>query len=111
MPKALISNAALISLATSTPPHVFLQKDVLASAWDVFGPRFPQFETLSSIFTNTGIVKRHAVKPFEWYLEPRGWPERTAAFLEGTEVLFAEVAGKALAIAGLSASDIDTVVT
>jgi alkylresorcinol/alkylpyrone synthase len=33
------SNAALVSLATSVPPHVFLQKDVLAAAWEVFGPR------------------------------------------------------------------------
>jgi len=33
--------AALVSLATSVPPHVFLQKDVLAAAWDVFGRRFP----------------------------------------------------------------------
>nr|HEV8011808.1 type III polyketide synthase [Bradyrhizobium sp.] len=81
----MISNAALISLATSVPPHVLVQKDVLAAAWDVFGARFPKFETLASIFTNTGIVKRHGVKPFEWYLEPRGWPERTAAFLEGAE--------------------------
>jgi alkylresorcinol/alkylpyrone synthase len=111
MPKALISNAALISLATSAPPHVFLQKDVLAAAWDVFGPRFPQFETLSSIFANTGIVKRHGVKPFEWYLEPRGWPERTAAFLEGAEALFVDAAQKALASAHLAGSDIDTVVT
>ncbi|MGD0849787.1 type III polyketide synthase [Bradyrhizobium sp.] len=103
--------AALVSLATSVPPHTFLQKDVLAAAWDVFGSRFPDFERFASIFTNTGIVKRHGVKPFEWYLEPRGWPERTAAFLEGAEALFVEVAGKALANAGLAATDIDTVVT
>ena len=106
MPKA-----ALVSLATSLPPHVLLQKDVLAAAWDVFGSRLPQFETLSSIFSNTGIVKRHAVKPFEWYLEPRGWPERTKAFLEGAEVLFIEATAKALASAQLTAADIDTVVT
>jgi hypothetical protein len=93
--------AALVSLATSVPPHTFSQKDVLAAAWDIFGSRFPNFERFASIFTNTGIVKRHGVKPFEWYLEPRGWPERTAAFLEGAEVLFAEVAEKALANAGL----------
>ena len=111
MPKALIPNAALVSLATSVPPHVFLQKDVLAAAWDVFGPRFPEFETLSSIFTNTGIIKRHGVKPFDWYLEPRGWPERTEAFLEGAEALFVDVAGKALASAHLAGGDIDTVVT
>jgi len=103
--------AALVSLATSVPAHAFLQKDVLAAAWDVFGNRFPDFERFSSIFTNTGIVKRHGVKPFEWYLEPRGWPERTEAFLEGAEALFVDVAEKALANAGLAGGDIDTVVT
>jgi alkylresorcinol/alkylpyrone synthase len=103
--------AALLSLATSVPPHAFLQKDIQAAAWDVFGSRFPDYERFASIFTNTGIVKRHGVKPFEWYLEPRGWPERTEAFLEGAEALFIDAAGKALASAGLDAADIDTVVT
>jgi alkylresorcinol/alkylpyrone synthase len=107
----VMHTAALVSLATSVPPHTFLQKDVLTAAWDVFGSRFPDYDRFASIFANTGIVKRHGVKPFEWYLEPRGWPERTAAFLEGAEALFVEVAGKALANAGLAATDIDTVVT
>jgi alkylresorcinol/alkylpyrone synthase len=104
-------HAALVSLATSVPPNVLLQKDVLAAAWDVFGSRLPQFETLSSIFSNTGIIKRHGVKPFEWYLERRGWPERTRAFLEGAEALFVEAAEKALTDAQLSGADIDTIVT
>src|SRR5665213_3905341 len=103
--------AALISLATAVPPNIFLQKDVLAAAWDVFGTRLPEFETLSSIFANTGIIKRHGVKPFEWYLERRGWPERTKAFLEGAEALFVDATEKALAGAQLSGADIDTVVT
>src|ERR1700731_1783567 len=94
---------ALVSLATSVPPHTFLQKDVLAAAWDVFGSRFPDFERFASIFAKTGIVKRHGVKPFEWYLEPRGGPERTAAFVEAPK--------KARAKAGPAASDIDPVVT
>src|ERR1700733_10124462 len=106
-----MQTAALVSLATSVPPNVFLQKDVLAAAWEVFGPRLPQFETLSTIFANTGIVKRHGVKPFDWYLERRGWPERTKAFLEGAEALFVDAAGKALANAHLSGRDIDTIVT
>ena len=106
-----MSTAALVSLATSVPPHVFLQKDVLAAAWDVFGARFPEFERFSSIFSNTGIIKRHGVKPFEWYLERRGWPERTEAFLEGAEALFVDVAEKALVRAHLGGGDIDTIVT
>jgi alkylresorcinol/alkylpyrone synthase len=109
--KHAMHTAALVSLATAVPPNVFLQKDVLAAAWDVFGPRLPQFETLSSIFANTGIIKRHGVKPFDWYLERRGWPERTKAFLEGAEALFVDAAEKALANAQLSACDIDTIVT
>jgi alkylresorcinol/alkylpyrone synthase len=103
--------AALLSLATSVPPHTFLQKDVLAAAWDIFGGRFPDYERFASIYNNTGIIKRYGVKPFDWYLTQRGWPERTAAFFEGAEALFLEVAGKALAKANLRASDVDTVVT
>src|SRR6202165_3708278 len=106
-----MSKAVLVSLATSVPPHVFLQKDVLAAAWDGFGSRFPKFERFSSIFSNTGITKRHGVKPFDWYFEPRGWPERTEAFLAGAEALFVDVAEKAIASAHLAGSDIDTVVT
>jgi len=103
--------AALLSLATSVPPHIFLQKDVLNAAWDVFGSRFPDYDRFASIFANTGIIKRYGVKPFDWYLTQRGWPERTAAFFEGAELLFIEVATRALADAGLKAADVDTVVT
>jgi alkylresorcinol/alkylpyrone synthase len=103
--------AALLSLATSVPPHTFMQKDVLAAAWDIFGSRFPDYDRFASIYSNTGIIRRYGVKPFEWYLTQRGWPERTEAFLEGAEALFIEVAEKALASAGIRAAAVDTVVT
>jgi alkylresorcinol/alkylpyrone synthase len=103
--------AALLSLATSVPPHIFLQKDVMNAAWGIFGSRFPDYERFAGIFTNTGIIKRHGVKPFDWYLTQRGWPERTAAFLEGAEALFVDAATKALANANLRPADVDTVVT
>jgi alkylresorcinol/alkylpyrone synthase len=103
--------AALLSLATSVPPHTYLQKDVMDAAWGIFGSRFPDYDRFASIFANTGITKRHGVKPFEWYLTQRGWPERTAAFLEGAEALFVDAATKALANAGLKAADVDTIVT
>jgi len=103
--------AALLSLATSVPPHTFLQKDVLAAAWDIFGSRFPDYDRFASIYSNTGIIRHYGVKPFEWYLTQRGWPERTEAFLEGAEALYIEVAEKALASAGIRAADVDTVVT
>ncbi|WP_298259737.1 type III polyketide synthase [Bradyrhizobium sp.] len=103
--------AALLSLSTSVPPHIFPQKDILDAAWEVFGSRFPDYGRFASIFANTGIIKRHGVKPFDWYLTQRGWPERTEAFFEGAEALFIEAATGALAKAHLAAADVDTVVT
>ena len=103
--------AALVSLATSVPPYQLQQKEILQAATGIFAERNEQFENLLSLFANTGIQHRYGVKPIEWYLAPRGWPERTEAFLEGAEALFLDVARKAIAAADLDASDIDTVVT
>lgn len=104
-------SAALMSLATSVPQHQFQQAEVLQAARSILAHRYEQFETLASLFANTGIRNRYGVKPIEWYLEPRGWPERTSAFLEGAETLFIDVAQAAIARAELAAHDIDTVVT
>jgi alkylresorcinol/alkylpyrone synthase len=104
-------SAALMSLATSVPQHQFQQAEVLQAARSILAHRYEQFETLASLFFNTGIRHRYGVKPIEWYLEPRGWPERTSAFLEGAETLFIDVAQAAIARAGIAADDIDTIVT
>src|ERR1051326_7192468 len=103
--------AALVSLATAVPPHQFHQQRILEAARGLMADRYPEFETLASLFANTGIRHRYGVRPMEWYLERRGWPDRTQAFLEGAEALFIDGAEKALARAGLAADDIDTVVT
>ncbi|CCE06353.1 putative Type III polyketide synthase; chalcone synthase [Bradyrhizobium sp. STM 3843] len=103
--------AALVSLATAVPPHQFHQHEVMEAAREILAPRFPQFDTLATLFSNTGIRHRYGVMPFEWYMERRGWPERTQAYLDGAEALFVDAARKALAEADLAASDIDTIVT
>jgi alkylresorcinol/alkylpyrone synthase len=103
--------AALISLATSVPPHILHQKDVESAAHTSFAHRYPEFERLAPVFANTGVIKRHGVMPIDWYLEPRGWPERTKVFLEGGEALFVDAARSAIERAGLTPDKIDTVVT
>jgi alkylresorcinol/alkylpyrone synthase len=105
------SHAHLLSLATALPPHVLWQRDIVVKAQEVFGPHFDDFERLSGMFASAGIVKRHGVRPLEWYCEPRGWPERTDAYLVGAEALFVEAAEAALTQAGLCGADVDAVVT
>ncbi len=102
---------SLRAVATAAPPHVLLQRDVATVAREIFGSRYEAFERLARVFGTAGIVKRHSIRPMEWFLDPRGWPERTAAYLDGAVALFIEAANKALEAAGLSASEIDTVVT
>ena len=105
------SNPRLISLATASPPHVLIQSEIAEVARDVFGPRYREFERLYPIFANSGIRRRQSVMPMAWYLEPRGWPDRTAAYLQGAVDLFVAAARAALANAGLTGDAIDTVVT
>ncbi len=107
----MTSASALVSLATSVPPFEFRQTAVEDVTRQMFAHRFPEFERMSRVFKNTGVRKRHGVRPIEWYFESRGWPERTEAFVDGACALFTDVARKALARAGLSGHDIDAVVT
>ncbi|HWA63376.1 MAG TPA: 3-oxoacyl-[acyl-carrier-protein] synthase III C-terminal domain-containing protein [Caulobacteraceae bacterium] len=102
---------ALLSLATASPPHILEQSAVAEAARTLFGPRFRDFDRLAPVFTNAGIHRRQAVAPMEWHFEPKSWPERTAAYLAGAVDLFVEAAAKALARAGITAAEVDTVVT
>ena len=101
----------LLSVATAVPPHVLNQRDVADAASAMFSARYGEFDRLSAVFNTAGITQRHAARPLEWYLEPRGWPERTAAYLEAARTLFIDAARQALDRAGLLASQVDTVVT
>lgn len=109
--KNVAHSAHLLSLATAVPDHVLLQRDVAAAAASIFSRRYTDFERLSRVFDTAGIHKRHAVRPLDWFFEPHGWPERTAAYLEGALRLFVDASRKALAAAGLKATEVDTIVT
>jgi alkylresorcinol/alkylpyrone synthase len=104
-------SSQLLSIATAVPPHVLAQRDVAEAAHRSFAGRYRDFDRVAAVFKSSGIRQRYAVRPIEWYLEPLGWPERTAAYLDGARDLFVDAATKALASAGLVASDVDCVVT
>jgi alkylresorcinol/alkylpyrone synthase len=104
-------SAKLISLATSVPPHVLNQCEVASAARCGFAGRYDDFERMARVFKNSGIRKRHAVRPIDWYLKPLGWPERTSAYLEGACQLFVYAATRALDAAELDAAEVDTIVT
>jgi len=101
----------LISLATADAPHELRQTEVTAAAREVFAAGFPAFDRMAPVFATAGIRRRQAVMPMEWYLERRDWPERMAAYAAGALDLFERAAAAALAEAGLTGAEVDTVVT
>jgi alkylresorcinol/alkylpyrone synthase len=101
-----------MSVATASPPYTIAQADVSKIAEEIFASRYDDFARLSRVFgTSSGIGTRQAVRPLDWYNQPLGWPERTAAFIDGAKLLFVDAARQALANAGLAAEDVDTVVS
>ena len=101
----------LVSVATAVPPYCIQQSDVAAAAHQGFGSRYSDFDRLSRVFETSGILRRYAVRPLSWYFEPLGWPERSAAYLDGGVDLFIDAARKALNAAGIGAHEVDTIVT
>lgn len=103
-------NTRILSLATAVPPHSIGQQDAKALARTMFRGRTALFDRLSGVFGNARIDQRQIVAPAEWYLQPRGWQERTDLYTAATEALFEQAAAKALERAGIAAADIDGIV-
>jgi alkylresorcinol/alkylpyrone synthase len=101
----------LVSVATAVPQYCIEQRDAAAAAHRGFASRFGDYERLARVFESSGILRRYAVRPLEWYFETLGWPERNEAYLDGASRLFIDAARKALDTAGMRADEIDAVVT
>jgi alkylresorcinol/alkylpyrone synthase len=101
----------LIALTTAVPQYILYQDEVAGAAREMFGKRYSAFDRMAPVFLTAGIRKRHAARPLEWYSEPHGWKERTAAYLEVAHDLFVDAATKALDRAGLMAAEVDIIVT
>ena len=64
--------------------------------------------TCSSMPASSGAIR---CRPLEWLSRPHDWAERTKAYLEGASALFVQTARAALDRAGITARDVDVIVT
>lgn len=103
---ALALDVSILSIATAVPKHVISQADTAERAKKVW-PHYAQFD---SLYMNTGIERRFACEPVEWYYGTHGWEERSAAFNRHAVPLLEEAAQGAIAKAGLAVGDIDAIV-
>jgi alkylresorcinol/alkylpyrone synthase len=101
----------LLALATAVPPNLLDQPTVATAARRIYAKSFARYPKLADVFANAGIERRYSVRPMEWFDAPHDWTERTQAYLDGASALFVQVAQAALDRAGVSACDVDVIVT
>jgi alkylresorcinol/alkylpyrone synthase len=97
----------LVSVACAVPTHKVAQETVAQGAKRFF----PHLAEMAGIFANTGIETRYACEPPEWYMENRGWVERTASFQRNAMELLEQVTLKAVTTANIALEDIGAIVT
>src|SRR6202158_2210112 len=101
----------LLALATAVPPHLLEQSAVAAVARRTFAASFTRYPKLADVFVNAGIERRYSVRPMDWFDAPRDGSECTEPYLDGASALFVQAAQAALDRAGVSARDVDVIVT
>lgn len=99
----------LRSLVTGTPPHRITQAQAAALAAQTF-PRLAARPRLQSVFEHARIHSRALAYPPEWYLVPRSFAQKNAAFVQEARALIRPLAAQAIAEAGLTPQAIDAVV-
>ncbi len=101
----------LVSLATAVPAHDIPQELAIAHAGELFAATHGGVARIAPIFRNARIENRHASAPVDWFLRAHTFSERNDLFLDTAVDLLATATDKALAQAGLGASDIDMIIT
>jgi alkylresorcinol/alkylpyrone synthase len=101
----------LLSTAIATPPNVIDQDLAAARTTALFGGKVFRARDIETLFANTGIRTRRAVRPMDWYKQARPWEERNAVYLEEAETLWIEAATQALERADVAAGEVGAVVT
>ena len=66
----MVQSVALLALATRTPRHRLSQDQALATARELIGDRFADFDRLAPVFANAGIAERQLAMPLDWYRTP-----------------------------------------
>jgi alkylresorcinol/alkylpyrone synthase len=99
----------LRSLVTGLPPHRVSQADIREAARTLF-PRMAARPHMLDVFDNAQIKFRALARPLEWYMQPRGFGEKNAVFIEEARALTLRLAREALERAELAPADVDAVV-
>lgn len=106
MHKAVVARPAL-----ALPSHVLSRENLKDAARAFLGESFPHLRRVLSIIENSGVERRHLVRPLSATLEQTGFGGRNDLYIETVKKLGEEAAAAALANAGIGSGDVDLIIT
>ncbi|MDI3404475.1 type III polyketide synthase [Streptomyces cavernicola] len=101
--------ATLCRPTVSVPDHVITMEQTLDLARSVHADH-PQLDLALRLIENTGVAKRHLVRPIDEILKHPGFEQRNAVYEVEAKARVPEVVKQALADADLRPTDIDLIV-
>ncbi len=101
----------VVSVAPAFPGHRYPQQDITDAFAAVVLPAGTDRGVLDRLHRATGVTHRHLALPLDDYVQLPGFGAANDAFIEVGTRLGAEAIGKALAAVGLTAADVDVLVT
>jgi len=99
----------LTGLATAVPAYR-LEQEAVAERIRLLFAGTPGLDRLLPVFVNSGIRRRYAPVPLDWFARPHSWTERNRLYLAAAVDLLESAAGRVLDRAGVAAREIGAVV-
>ncbi len=102
---------AIVATATAVPPHTITRDDVKYYMGRVFEIPERRLEAMMSIVDNANVHKRHVIFPIDYTVEPRSLEKTNQEYAAHAIALGQRAAEECLKRAGMTAQDIDLIIT
>ncbi|HEX2494972.1 MAG TPA: 3-oxoacyl-[acyl-carrier-protein] synthase III C-terminal domain-containing protein [Steroidobacter sp.] len=104
-------SATIAATATAVPPHLLTREDVKTYIRKVFDIGDRRLDAMMTIIDNAQVRQRHAIFPVEYIVTRRSLEKTSAEYQHHSVALGRQAAEACLATAGMTASDIDLIIT
>jgi alkylresorcinol/alkylpyrone synthase len=106
-----LQHATIAATATAVPPHVLTRDDVKTYMRRVFDVGERRLDAMMTVIDNAQVHRRHSIFPVEQIVEPRSLAQKSRDYETHAVRLGQQVAEACLANAGMTAREIDLIIT
>jgi len=104
-------SATIAGTATAVPAHLLTSESVKTYMRKVFNLDGRRLDAMMTVIDNAQVTQRHSIFPVEYFVEPRPLTQTNLEYQENAIRLGHEAAAQALAAAGMTAADVDMIIT